>query len=241
MDGVHTTRLTFDASAETFPIWSPDGSRIAFRSNRKGVIDIYQKPSNGAGSEELVWESPLDKIAFDFSHDDRSLLGLITSPKTGQDLWVLPLEGERKPKVFLSTEFSETGAHLSPDGRWVSYQSNVSGRIEIYVRPFPEGAGQWQISTAGGINARWRRAGNELYYLAPDGQLMAVPIATEGATFRPGTPVALFQSRSALGSNTNARAQYAVAPDGRFLINVTVGDVATTPITLLQNWKPPEQ
>ena len=164
---------------------------------------------------------------------------MVSDPKTALDPWVLPLEGDRKPRVFLSTNFTETGAHFSPDGRWVSYQSNESGRNEIYARPFPGPGGQWQISTAGGINARWRHDGKELYYIAPDGQLMAVPIATQGATLEPGTPVALFQSRSTLGGNTGARAQYAVAPDGRFLINVTTGDATSSPITLLLNWKPP--
>jgi eukaryotic-like serine/threonine-protein kinase len=151
---------------------------------------------------------------------------------------VVPLEGDRKPRAFLSTNFTETGAHVSPDGRWVSYTSDESGRPEIYVRPFSEPGGQWQISTAGGINGRWRDDGKEFYYIAPDGQLMAVPISTRGSTLEPGAPVALFQSRSNLGGNLT-RGQYRVAPDGRFLINVTTGDATSSPITLLLNWKPP--
>ena len=141
--------------------------------------------------------------------------------------------------MFLNTNFEERGPQLSPDGRWVSYQSNESGRPEVYVRPFSGPGGQWQISTAGGTNARWRPDGKELYYIAPDGQLMAVPITTQGATLEPGTPVALFQTRNTLSGSTTARGQYAVAPDGRFLINVTTGDATSSPITLLLNWKPP--
>jgi Tol biopolymer transport system component len=239
IDDIRTMRFTFDAGDDTFPTWSPDGSRIAFLSNRKGVNNIYIKPSSGAGSEELLFESPLPNTVSDWSRDGRFLLGMINDPKTALDLWVWPLDGDRKPRLFLSTNFSERGPHLSPDGRWVSYQSDESGRPEIYVRPFSEPGGQWQISTAGGINGRWRHDGKEFYYIAPDGQLMAVPISTQGATLVPGTPVALFQSRSTLGGNTAARGQYTVAPDGRFLINVTTGDATSSPVTLLLNWKPP--
>jgi len=130
-------------------------------------------------------------------------------------------------------------ARFSPDGRWVAYQSSESGRFEIYVRPFPELGGLWQVSTSSGIQPRWRRDGRDLYYIAPDGKLMGVPITVEAGTVKPGTPVALFQTRVALGATVN-RQQYDVAPDSRFLINQTAGDAAAAPITILQNWKPPK-
>ena len=153
LDAAHTTRFTFDARPDRYPIWSPDGSRIAFDSNRKGHRDLYLKASNGAGSEELLLESAQDKVAMDWSRDGRSLLYLGIDPQTAFDIWVLPMEGERKPYVFLKTNFVETAAQFSPDAHWVSYMSNESGRYEIYVRSFsgyvPRSAagGQWQVST----------------------------------------------------------------------------------------------
>ena len=156
LDAVRTTRFTFDPSLDRFPIWSPDSSRIVFDSNRKGQRDLYPKPSNGAGSEELLLESPQNKAAIDWSADGRFLLYFVVNPKTSFDLWALPLEGDRpstrsgrpepaegrKPFVFLNSSFEENLGQFSPDGRWVAYVSNESGRYEIYVRPFPKSGGQ---------------------------------------------------------------------------------------------------
>jgi Tol biopolymer transport system component len=148
----------------------------------------------------------------------------------------------------LKTNLREAWGVFSPDGRWVAYMSNESGRVEIYVRPFvPPGAagtaagaagGQWQVSTAGGIHPVWRPDGRELYYLNPAGAMMAAPITVTGATLEPGAPVVLFPTRI-FGGGVDAQQgrQYDVAPDGRFLIN-TVLDEAPAPITLLQNWNP---
>jgi hypothetical protein len=159
--------------------------------------------------------------------------------------------GDRTPSLFLKTLFREVLGEFSPDGRWVAYQSNESGRDEVYVRPFvppldPNGAaatapatagGQWQVSTGGGIQPAWRRDGKELYYLNPEGAMMAAPITT-GATLSPGAPVVLFPTRVVGGgADTGTGRQYDVAPDGRFLINTELsGDAA--PITLIQHWKP---
>ena len=154
---------------------------------------------------------------------------------------MLPLQGERKPFSFLSTEFNERKAKFSPDGRWVAYQSNQSDREEVYIRPFPPGpGGQWQVSTEGGIWPRWRRDGKELYYIAPDARLMAVAITSNGDTLDPGKPVTLFQTRIVGGGSDFGRAaEYDVAPDGRFLINTVLENTTATPITLILNWKPP--
>lgn len=153
--------------------------------------------------------------------------------------------------MFLKTKFAEAAGQFSPDGRWVAYQSNETGRYEIYVRPFVDPAaagskvagtgGQWQVSTAGGLFGRWRLDGKELYYNGPDGQMMAAPITVTGTTLEPGTPVALFQTRIFGGGTDNGVGrQYDVTRDGRFLINTVLEDAAA-PITLLQNWRPPEQ
>ena len=248
LDGTRTSRFTFDAAIDRYPLWSPDGSQIAFDSDRKGLRDLYQKPSSGAGVEELLVESSQHKLANDWSADGRFLLYHSADPQTAQDLWVLPLTGDRKPWVFLKTNFNELFGRFSPDGRWVAYQSNESGRNEIYIRPFAAPAapgatgqaasGQWQVSTASGIFPAWRHDGKELYYVAPNGEMMAAPITTTETTLQPGAPVALFPPRIFGGAADSAQGrQYDVTRDGRFLIN-TVLDDASSPITLIQNGHP---
>lgn len=152
------------------------------------------------------------------------------------DLMVLPMTGDRKPFPFLSTPFNEQQGAFSPDGKWVAYQSNESGRNEIYVRPFPGPGGQWQVSTGGGTSPRWRADGKELYYLALDSRMMAAAANTTGGRFVPGTPEVLFQAHP---YGVSVRQQYDVARDGRFLINTELLDAPAEPIHLLFNWKPP--
>jgi serine/threonine protein kinase len=242
LDGARTSRFTFDAGSDEMPLWSPDGSRIVFDSDRKGKSNfngLYVKAANGAGSEELLFESAQYKSANSWSPDGRFLLYQTQRDpnNNASDLWVLPLTGDQKPFVFLGSPFDERNGQFSPDGRWVAYQSTESGRPEIYVRPFPGPGGQWQVSTSGGVQPRWRRDGRELYYIAPEGALMASPVSVNGAAFQPGVPMALFQPRIwGGGTNATIRKQYDVTADGRFLINVTAADESTTPITLMINW-----
>ena len=249
------TRLTFDAATDANPVWSPDGMRIAFSSNRTGVFDLYVKPSNGSGVEERLVDSPNTKQPQDWSADGRWLLYYENTPTTGRDLWALDMTSPDRPstrsgrpepveghtsRVVANTPAEEGQVAFSPDGRWVAYQTNESGRFEVVVQPFPDAGGKWQVSTAGGVAPRWRADGKELYFLAPDATLMAVPVTAAGTSFEAGTPVALFPTRIVGGGNvTINRPQYAVARDGRFLINQPVADAAATPITLLMNWRPP--
>ena len=173
----------------------------------------------------------------DWSSDGRFLLYFQNDPKTGYDLWVLPLFGERKPFPFVNTSFIERNGQFSPDGRWVAYESNESGRNEIYVQAFPGPGGKWQVSTGGGIEPRWRRDGKELFYIALDGKLMAAPIQAAGQALEAGAPISLFQTRIVGGGQSGWRQQYAVAPDGqRFLINITVDESTASPITIVTNW-----
>lgn len=248
LDGTRASRFTFDAAPDSFPIWSPDGSRIVYSFNPKGQRDLYQKSSNGAGAEELLVESPQDKVPTDWSADGWFVLYYSRDAQTDWDLWVWPTGGDRKPWVFLKTGFAENNGQFSPDGRWVAYQSNESGRPEIYIRPFAglaasgaasaAAAGQWQVSTAGGTFPRWRPDGKELYYLGPSGEMMAAPITVTGPTLARGAPVVLFPNQVLGGRLYNQQGrQYDVTRDGRFLIN-TVLDEASAPITLLQNWHP---
>ncbi len=256
LDGPRTSRFTFDAANDHHPFWSPDSRRIAFTSNRTGVYDLYQKAASGAGAEEVLLASPQLKVPTDWSADGRFLLYFSSDPQTDKrvallsnnDLRVLPLEGDRTPWVFLKTPFQERNGQFSPDGRWVAYQSDESGRDEIYIWPFAGPAasgasasqvgGQWQVSTAGGIYPRWRRDGAELYYVSPTGAMMAAPISVTGASVAPGAPVALFPTRIVGGGVEAIQGrQYDVTRDGRFLIN-TVLDEAAAPITLIQHWNP---
>ena len=227
---LNAINLTFVAYGQHLK--SPDGSIIAFQSYRKGLYDLYQKPVTGGGVEEALLESSENKNIYDWSPDGRFILYSSQNPKTARDLWALPLQGDRKPFVVTQTEFEEVGGKFSPDGRWIAYQSNETGRSEIYVQPFPGPGGKSRISTNGTLGSpRWRGDGREIFYLAPDNRLMAAPITLpgNGQAVAVGTPVALFTTRT--GSS------FAASPDGqRFLVNTALEDAVTAPITVILNW-----
>jgi Tol biopolymer transport system component len=232
------SRFTSDAAEDIAPIWSPDGTRIVFSSNRKGVTDLYQKPATGGGSEELLLATAQRKAATSWSPDQRFLLYGSEDSKTSNDIWALPLEGDRKPFPIVQTNFDEGDGQFSSDGKWIAYQSAESGRMEIYVQPFPGPGGKTVISTAGGYQPRWRRDGKELFYIAPDNRLMAVPIqfASNGQALEADAPVALFGLR--LAGPVGGDISYMVSFAGdRFLVN-TITEEATSPITVILNWKP---
>ena len=188
------SRFTFHRATDLSHTWSPDGRRLAFSSDRDGSFNLYLKPTSGAGESELLFQTDNNNAPRDWSRDGRLILFADQNPETGWDLWVLPLEGEKKPVPYLQTEFAEVMGQFSPDGRWVAYASNESGRSEIYVQPYPADGGKWQVSTDGGIQPRWRADGKELFYLTADDRVMAAEIEA-GETFQPGVPHMLF-SRS---------------------------------------------
>ena len=198
--GSRSMRLT-----TRFPSGRPTARGSCSARTGRGQADLYQKLTSGAGVEERLVASDQPKVPTSWSADGRFLLYHSIDPQTSNDLWVVPMVGDHTPSVFLKTPFREGFGAFSPDGRWVAYMSNESGRTEIYVRPFvPPGAagtaaaaagGQWQVSTAGGIHPVWRPDGKELYYLNPAGAMMAAPITVTGATLEPGAPVVLFPTR----------------------------------------------
>ncbi len=252
LDGTRSTRFTFDASKENgSAIWSPDGTRIAWADS----AGINRKLASGAGTtEQLIASAQETTILNSWSPDGRFLIYHAIDAVTGGDLWVLPMVGDHTPSAFLKTRANERSAAFSPDGRWVAYYSDESGRYEIYVRPFvppglagatPDaGVSKWQVSTAGGINPTWRPDGKEIYYLNPAGVMMAVPISDRGKTLEAGAPVDLFPTRTlsgGVGSQQFFGRQYDLAPDGRFLVNSLPDAGSNTSITLLQNWSPEDK
>jgi Tol biopolymer transport system component len=235
------TRLTFDAADEMSPVWSFDGREVYFASRRSGRLDIFKKPASGAGMEvALLTDRQNNLYPTSVSPDGKFLLfftGNALSP-TGNDIWILPLSGDAKPKPFVQTEFNETYGSFSPDGRWVAYTSAESGRNEIYVVPFPGPGGKWQISQNGGQYPRWRRDSAELYYMSPDGSLTAAVVDGRGGAFVVGSVKPLFEPRiRTIGFGGSNAINYDVTPDGRrFLVGVTEGTPGETPITVLTNW-----
>jgi Tol biopolymer transport system component len=233
-----TSRFTSHPTGDYGPVWSPDGSRIAFSSNRLagGSMGLFQKMSSGAGEDELLLRSGGSTFPSDWSTDGLFIIYHALGPRTNDDLWALPLDGDRKPLVLVQTAFSETFGRLSPDGRWLAYASDESGRLEIYVRAFEGALGSRLISTSGGVQPLWRSDGKELFYLSPERRLMSVAVESDESGFQPGVPRALFEEPVLL-VDPYARS-YAVSRDGqRFLIN-TVLPEASSPIQIVLNWTP---
>ncbi len=232
------TRLTFDPSYDSAPIWSPDGTRIVFSSARRGGWQLYQKLSNGAGADELLLETGANTspLPGDWSRDGQFVIYQRSELKTGQDLWILAMTGEKKTFPFVRTKSDEVNGQFSPDGRWVAYASNESRKWQVYVTSFPGAVGKWQISTAGGSQPRWRRDGKELFYLASDNKLMAVQVKL-GSTFEAGVATPLFQARPREAISSTDLYSYDVSLDGqRFLINTEVEQTKTPPISVILNW-----
>jgi serine/threonine protein kinase len=245
-------RFTSGPAANAFPVWSPQGDRIVFRSNRNSSAgDLYLKPVSGSGQEQVLLANGNDKIDYQWAPD-----GLIVyselDPKTGRDLWVLQASKGAtggapeiwKPTPFLQTQFNEFQGQLSPDSKWMAYTSEESGQREVYVRPFPAAdAGFWKISTAGGAQPRWRGDGKELYYVAADGKMAAVTvkaIAGSKQGFEPGTPEVLFDPHIAGSNNLGHFFNYDVTADGtRFVViraPSTDSSGPLAPLTLVLNW-----
>ena len=228
------TRFTFSqSSSDAYAAWSPDGALIAFSSSRAGHFDLYQHSGNGAGEDELLLKSNIDKIVYDWSRDGRFLMYSERNSQGLNELWLLPMsgDGERKPIPFLRANFDQREGRFSPDGRWVAYRSTESGRSEIYVRPFPPppgGGGKWMISQGGGNLPHWSRDGKELFYVI-DGQVMVSEVNASGSAFQPGTPKLLFKG---VGLTT-----FDVSADGtRFLFPILGAEMTGVPFTVVLNW-----
>jgi serine/threonine protein kinase/Tol biopolymer transport system component len=235
-----TSRFAFGAVVTASVIWSPDGSRLAFRNPRNGRGEFFLRSAAGGGNDQSIlhpeaYEGQIlsvNLIPTDWSADGRNILFSAPAPGSGNDLWLLPLSGDGKPTKLIASPADEIQGSLSPDGHLVAYTSNESGKYEVYVETLPRSDRKWPVSTSGGYEPRWRADGGELYYLSEDRKLMAVSVGP-GPSF--GVPKPLFQTRVSAGVTAN-RTHYVPGRDGRrFLVNQSV-DAAPNPITVVLNW-----
>jgi serine/threonine protein kinase len=229
------SRFTYDPADDSDAVWSPVGLRVVFASDRNGTRGLYQKIVDGNGQEENVMKSDLGRLVpRDWSSDGRFIFYFAVGEQTGTHVWYLSLSGERKPTRFLQTAFDELEPHISPDGHWIAYDSNESGKRQVYVCSFPGADKKIQISTTGGNSPMWRHDGQELYFLSEDGQMMAAPVSI-GPKFEPGLPKALFPAIFP-DWDIGGWPRYSVSADGqRFLINRASEEVFS-PITVVLNW-----
>jgi dipeptidyl aminopeptidase/acylaminoacyl peptidase len=210
-------------------IWTPDGSRLTFGSNREGPSNLFLQPADGSGPSERLTSSPHWQTAGSWSPDGKTLLFLDWGPTS--DVWILQLDGDRKPRPLLHGAFNEGQARLSPNGRWLAYVSDESGREEVYVVPFPGSGGRWPISTEGGSQPVWARNGRELFYL--NGNRMMAATVTSDATFSAKKPELLFEAKAP----SDEVLTYDVTPEGEFLmIEPGESDMPPTRINLVLNW-----
>jgi Tol biopolymer transport system component len=227
------SRFTFGGKANNAPVWSPDGSRIAFSSENYGTGQSYVKAANGVGAEEVLDQDPRANFVTDWSRDGRYLIADVSDLKTLDDIWEIPQFGDKRRFPYMNTEYNERGGKLSPNGQWLAYVSDESKRYEIYVQTFPEHEGKWQVSTNGVSNFPflvWSRDGRELYFIGADRKRMAVEVKGDGKKFAASLPKPLFEVAE--------QGQFDVSKDGRFLIQVPVEQgPANVPITVVTNWQ----
>jgi len=224
--------LTHGPASNFDPVWTPDGKRLIYISERP-VFDTFSKAADGSADEKLLLSTSNDKYHNSVSPDGKTLLFTTTMSHANGDLWTVPLQSPKEAKPFLVTEFNESDGAFSPDGRWVAYQSSESGRSEIYVRSFPAGGNRFQVSTDGGFEPVWAKSGKELFYRSGR-KLISVPVKL-GADFVPGPPKVLFEGDFATGDETSA---YDVSPDGQrfYFIQEDKKSGQQAKINVILNW-----
>lgn len=227
------TRLTFDEGNEVWPIWSPDGSRIAYASDKSGNFDIMERQANGLGEPRVIFSAKGQTGPTSWSRDDKTIT--VDNLQENWDIWLLNAQDSGQYEPLANTSYEERKGRLSPNGKYIAYQSDESGRPEIYVRDLHGSGGKWQISADGGISPQWRSDGSELYYFNRNWDLMAAPVITDQDVFKASVPVKLFNKRY----NTTGIVQnrYIAADNGqRFLINIPLTDPGKSEIVVVLNW-----
>ena len=215
------TRFTTTDADENWAIWSRDGRTIVFNRTRAGGgLDLFQAPATAGGMATPLLEDGMWPVSW--APDGRHILIVINAPRSGNDVFVLPLFGDRQPYPFAQTQAADNWAAFSPNGRWVAYSSSETGMSEVYVAPFPPTAaglaGKQRVSADGGSQARWSRDGRELFYLTQDRSLMVTAVNGEGPAFQVGQVQRLFEPRFFFVDSHG----FDVAPDGRILVNTLV-------------------
>ncbi len=239
------TRLTFGPAADMFPVWSPDSRRLIFASARAGAPNLFWQAADGTGAAERLTESPNSQVPNAITPDGTRIIFRenpgTTVSGTGTDVMLMPLQPPRRAQPLLQTAFAQGNAEIAPEGRWLAYESGESGRLEIYVRPFPDvGGGRWQVSTGGGRTPLWSRNGQELFYLSLlEGVVMAVRVQA-GSSWSSSTPERVLQGQYFYSNPANGRT-FDIAPDGRRFLMIKQGgsDGAAAPqnrIVFVQNW-----
>jgi Tol biopolymer transport system component len=228
-----TSRFTFSPGDDANSVWSPDAARIAFMSDRNGSPDIFIKEASGAGDSELLLEDEAVLMPADWSRDGSHIAFMKLDGDNGWDIWALPMDGSGDPFPVVQSQFFDARPSFSPDGRWIAYQSDESGRAEIYVRPFPGPGGKWQVSPNGGEEPHWSADGREIFYLDVAQNIVAVPVETSG-NFRAGVPKELFEARLFPALQRN---RFDVTSDGqRFLTLAPMESQSNPPTTVVLNW-----
>jgi serine/threonine-protein kinase len=228
------TRVTFEGNVNLNAVWTPDGKQIAFNSSKDGPLSLFWQRADGSGGLERLTTSEYPHVPMSWSPDGQLLAFMEVNPTSGYDIWVLRLS-DRKAQPFLRTPFNESSPRFSPDGRWLAYISDESGRYEVYVQPYPGPGGKWQISTEGGTEPTWNPNGRELFFRNGD-KMMTVNIAAQSG-FSASKPRMLFEGPYVPSPATATN--YSISPDGqRFLMlkPADASDVAPTQINVVLNW-----
>jgi eukaryotic-like serine/threonine-protein kinase len=235
------TRVTFDPGIDLYPVWTPDGRRLIFSSESAGARNLYWQAADGTGAVERLSESPNQQFATAVSPDGRQLIFSETTPKTGDDVMRMELDGTRRVMPLVQSPFIERNGIFSPDGRWIAYDANDSGRFEIYVRPFPDvNSGHWQVSTTGGTRPLWARNGQELVYVSLTGALMRVGVE-RGPSWAATTPTLLVKEGYFTNPSVFTGRTYDIAPDGQRFLMIKEGGssdqiAAPAQIIVVQHW-----
>jgi serine/threonine protein kinase len=227
------SRITSGGGFNAYPIWSSDGSQIAYYSLRGGIGSTYVKPRNGIGKEQPIRQVPGFDFPADWSPDGRIIMS-VNAPKTKFDIWVAPTSGDGEPFPYLDSEFNERAAKLSPNGQWLAYVSDENNRNDVYLQSFPKRGGEIPVSTSGGDLPIWSRDGTELFYISADMKMTAVDIKRTGNVMQAGVPKTLFPVR--IGPSLGHGYAYDVSKDGNFLIPTPVQPSGGVPFTVLVNW-----
>jgi Tol biopolymer transport system component len=236
------TRVTHDAAIDTVPLWTLDSRRLIFGSNRAGAPNLFVQAADGTGTATRLTQSSNNQQPTSMTPDGRQVVFYESGPNGQRDIKLVTLTATPQVTPLVETRFDERGGVVSPDGRWLAYESNSSGAYEIYVRPFPAvNDGLWPVSTAGGRQALWARNGRELFYVSPDGSLMTVALNPRGSAWSAAPPRQLIAARYYRGGPGTTVRQYDVTADGeRFLMmRDEARDVdanPTNPIIVVQNW-----